>query len=138
MLTRLRTRRTRLLAATMGLAISTAFGAYGIAAAANPHATFDATACATPNDKNLVLTVSWSDMRVSAWSWFVESTEGSGGVFEPLPETMNTGTLTQTFPAEDVGNITSVSATVFRAAGPNFHELASVTLTQPASGWPRC
>jgi hypothetical protein len=77
-------------------------------------------------------------MPVSAWSYFIESTEGSGGVLEPLPETMNTGTLTQTFPAEDVGNILSVSATVFRAAGPNYIELDSVTLTQPASGWPTC
>jgi hypothetical protein len=138
MLTRHRTSRIRLLAASLALATLTAFGAPGIVAAANPHRTFDVTACATPNDKNLVLTVSWSGMPVSAWSYFIESTEGSGGVLEPLPETMNTGTLTQTFPAEDVGNILSVSATVFRAAGPNYIELDSVTLTQPASGWPTC
>ena len=137
MLTRHRTRRIRLFATSLALVISTAFGATGIAAAANPNRTFDVTACATPNDKNLVLTVSWSGMPVSAWSYFVESTEGSGGVFQPVPAPGDTGTLAEAF-SGDVDNILSVNATVFRAAGPNFIELDSVTLTQPASGWPTC
>ena len=137
MLTRHRTRRIRLFATSLALVISTAFGATGIAAAANPNRTFDVTACATPNDKNLVLTASWSGMPVSAWSYFVESTDGSGGVFEPVPAPGDTGTLGEAFPG-NVDNILSVNATVFRAAGPNFIELDSVTLTQPASGWPTC
>ena len=138
MLTRHRTHRIRLVAASLALGISTAVGAAGIAAAANPHRTFDVTACATPNDKNLVLTVTWSGMPVSAWSYFIESTDGSGGIFEPVPEPGDAGTLTQTFSGRDVDNILSVSATVFRVAGPNYIELDSVTLTQPASGWPAC
>ena len=137
MLTRHRTRRIRLFATSLALVISTALGATGNAAAANPNRTFDVTACATPNDKNLVLTVSWSGMPVAAWSYFVESTDGSGGVFETVPAPGDTGTLAEAFPG-DVDNILSVNATVFRAAGPNFIELESVTLTQPASGWPTC
>ncbi|HEV8280657.1 MAG TPA: hypothetical protein VGQ02_02260 [Candidatus Limnocylindrales bacterium] len=136
MRTHLRTRRVRVLAASLALAITTAFGASGIAWAANPNRTFDATACATPNDKNLILTVSWSGMPVSAWSWFIESTDGSGGVFQPVPQPGDSGTLTETFSGGDVSNIQSVNATVFRAAGPNYVELDSETLTQPASGWP--
>jgi hypothetical protein len=126
-----------LLAASLVLAISTAFGASGIAAAANPNRTFDVTACATPNDKNLILTATWSGMPVSAWSWFIESTEGSGGVFSPVPEPGDSGTVTNTFPIE-VSTIQSVSATVFRSAGPNYVELDGATLTQPTSGWPTC
>jgi hypothetical protein len=138
MFTRVRARRARLVLVSLVIASSTAFAAAGIAAAANPNRTFDVTACATPNDKNLILTVSWSGMPVSAWSYFIESTEGSGGVFEPLPQVTHSGTLTQTFPADDVANIQSVSGTVFRSAGPNYVELASETITQPTSGWPRC
>jgi hypothetical protein len=133
-----RSRRTLLLAASLGLVISTALGAAGTAAAANPNRTFDVTACATPNDKNLILTASWSGMSVSAWSYFIESTEGSGGVFQPVPQPGDSGRVTNTFPAGDVSNIQAVSATVFRAAGPNYVELDGATLTQPASGWPRC
>jgi len=131
-------RRTLLLAASLGFAISTALGTAGMAAAANPNRTFDVTACATPNGKNLILTASWSGMPVSAWSYFIESTEGSGGAFQPVPQPGDGGTLTNTFPADDVSNIQSVSATVFRAAGPNYVELDSSTVAQPAAGWPRC
>ena len=138
MLTRHRTRRSRLLAATLGLVISATIGAAGIASAANPIRTFDVTACATPNGKNLVLTATWSGMQVDAWSYFVESTEGSGGVFSPVPQPGTSGTVTNTFPAEDLSNIQSVNATIFRATGPNYRELDSVTVTQPATGWPRC
>jgi hypothetical protein len=137
MLTRHRTGRIRLLVASLALAISATFGASGIAAAQNPNRTFDVTACATPNGKTLILTVSWSGMPVSAWSYFIVSTEGSGGTFQPVPEPGDSGTLTNTF-ALDVDTIQSVSATVFRSAGPNYIELDSVTLTQPESGWPRC
>jgi hypothetical protein len=45
--------------------------------------------------------------------------------------------LTQTVPV-DVSSIQSVSATLFRSAGPNYHEVESQTIIQPASGWPRC
>ena len=138
MLTRHRIHRSRLPAASVALAISMAVGAPGVAAAANPNRTFDVTACATPNDKTLVVTVAWSGMPVSAWSYFIESTEGSGGVFEPLPEPGSTGALTQTFAATDVATIQSVSATVFRATGPGYHELDSVTVTQPGTGWLTC
>ena len=137
MLTRHRTRRIRVFATSLALVFSTAVGATGIAAAANPNRTFDVTACATPNDKNLILTANWSGMPVAAWSYFVESADGSGGVFEPLPAPEDTGTLTQSIPG-DVDNILSVTASIFRVAGPNYHELDSVTLTQPASGWPTC
>ncbi len=138
MLARHRSRRVWLLTASLALGMSAAFGATGIAAAANPNRTFDVTACAAPNNQSLYLTVSWSGIAVSAWSYFIESTEGSGGVFGPVPEPGKTGTVTQTFAAEDVANIQSVSATVFRAAGPNYRELDSATLTQPAAGWPTC
>jgi hypothetical protein len=137
MLTHHRTRRIRLLVASLGLATLTTFGAFGIAAADNPNRTLEVTACATPNDKVLILTVSWSGMPVSAWSYFIESTDGSGGTFGPVPEPGDAGTLTNTSWV-DVENILSVSATVFRVAGPNYVELDSVTLTQPAEGWPRC
>jgi hypothetical protein len=136
MFTRHGSRRIRLLTASVALGISTAFGASGTASA-NPHRTFDVTACAA-DANNLVLTASWSGIPVSAWSYFIESTEGSGGVFDTVPAPGKTGTVTQTFPAEDVGNIQSVSATVFRSAGPNYREIESVTLTQPVSGWPNC
>ena len=126
-----------MLAASLALGVSTVFAAFGIAAAANPNRTLDVTACATPNDKNLVLTVSWSGMPVSAWSYFIESTDGSGGTFQPVPEPGDAGTLSETL-SIDVDTVQTVSATVFRSAGPNFHELGSVTLTQPASGWPTC
>ena len=138
MLTRHRIRRSRLIAATLGLVISATMGSAGLASAASPNRTFDVTACATPNDKNVVLTATWSGMQVDAWSYFVESTEGSGGVFSPVPEPGASGTLTQTFPAEDVSSILSVNATVFRATGPNYRELDSITVTQPATGWARC
>ena len=137
MFARQRMKRDRLLAASLALGIWTAVAASGIAAAANPNRTLDVTACATPNDKNLVLTVSWSGMPVSAWSFFIESTDGSGGTFQPVPEPGDAGTLSETF-SIDVDTVQSVSATVFRSAGPKFHELDSVTLTQPASGWPTC
>jgi len=137
MLSRARLRRPAVILASLVIATSTALAVSGIAAAANPNRTFEVTACATPNGKNLVLTASWSGMPVSAWSYFIESTDGSGGVFEPVPAPGNSGTVTQTFPV-DVDNIQSVSVTVFRAAGPNYVELASATLTQPASGWPTC
>ena len=139
MLTRHPTRRIRLLVASLGLASLTAFGAVGIAAADNPNRAFDVTACATPNGKVLNLTVSWSGMPVSAWSFFIESTDGSGGTFQPVPEPGDSGELTTAFPG-DVDTIQSVSVTVFRSAGgsANYVELDSVTLTQPASGWPRC
>ena len=139
MLTRHRTGRIRLMAAGLGLAILANLGAAGIAAAQNPNQTFEVTACATPNGKNLILTATWSGMPVSAWSWFIESTEGSGGIFGPVPEPGDEGTVTNTFPV-DVDNIQSVSATVFRSAGEssNYVELDSVTLTQPAEGWKRC
>jgi hypothetical protein len=127
-----------LLAASLGLAISIALGAAGMVAAENPNRTFDVTACATPNEKNLILTASWSGMPVSGWSYFIVSTEGSGGAFQPVPQPGDSGTLTNTFPAGHVSNIQSVSATVFRAAGPNYVELDTTTLTQPAAGWPRC
>jgi hypothetical protein len=107
------------------------------ATASNPNRTFDMTACATPNGKNLILTASWSGMPVSAWSYFIESTDGSGGVFGPVPEPGDAGTVSNTFPV-DVDTIQSVSATIFRSAGPNYVELDSVTLTQPGSGWPSC
>lgn len=139
MLTRHRTGRIRLLVAGVALAVSATFGAAGITAAENPNRTFDVTACTTPNGKVLIQTVSWSGMPVSAWSYFVISTEGSGGTFQPVPEPGDSGTLTNTF-AGDVDTIESVSATVFRSAGEssNYVELDSVTLTQPESGWPRC
>jgi hypothetical protein len=78
-------------------------------------------------------------MPVSAWSYFIESTEGSGGIFAPVPEPGDAGTLTNTF-GGDVDTIQSISATVFRSAGEssNYVELDSVTLTQPADGWERC
>ena len=110
----------------------------GVAIAANPHRIFDASACATPSGDQLVLTAAWSGMRVAAWSYFVESTEGSGGIFDTVPQPGKAGTVTQTVGAEDVANIQTVSATVFRAAGPHYFELASETLTQPASGWAAC
>ena len=138
MLTRHRVRRSRLLAATLGLVISATIAGAGIASAANPNRTFDVTACATPNGKNVVLTATWSGVQVDAWSWFVESIEGSGGVFQPVPQPGTSGTLTQTFPAEDVSSIQAVNATIFRATGPNFRELDSVTVSQPATGWSRC
>ena len=139
MLTRHPTRRIRLLVASLGLASLTALGAVGIAAADNPNRAFEVTACATPNGKALIQTVSWSGMPVSAWSFFIESTEGSGGTFQPVPEPGDSGELTNTF-AGDVDTVQSISATVFRTAGgsSNYVELASVTLTQPQSGWPRC
>jgi hypothetical protein len=128
-----------LLIGSLGLAIVATFGAAGIAAADNPNRTFEVTACATPNGKTLVQTVSWSGMPVAAWSYFIESTDGSGGTFQPVPEPGDSGTLTNTF-AVDVDNIQSVSATLFRSAGEssNYVELDSVTLTQPADGWERC
>jgi hypothetical protein len=120
------------------LVISMSVAASGVAAAANPNRTFDVSACATLNGQNLILTAVWSGMRADAWSYFIESTEGSGGVFQPVPEPGRSGTLTNTFPAEDVANIQSVEATIFRAAGPNSIEVASTTLTQPAAGWTTC
>ena len=139
MLTRHPTRRIRLLVASLALAISAAFGAVGIAAAESPNRAFEMTACATPNGKVLIQTVSWSGMPVSAWSFFIESTEGSGGTFQPVPTPGDSGELTNTF-ATDVDTIQSVSATVFRSAGgsSNYVELDSLTLPQPVSGWSRC
>ena len=132
-----RMKRDQLLAASLALGVWTAFAASGIAAAANPNRTLDVTVCATPNDKNLVLTASWSSMPVSAWSLFIESTDGSGGTFQPVPEPGDAGTVSETL-SIDVDTVQSVSTMVFRSAGPNFRELDSVTLTQPASGWPTC
>ena len=122
------------MATCLALVFSTAFGA-GFAAAANPNRTFDVTACTTPNGKDLILTASWSGMHVDAWSWFVESADGSGGVFGPVPQPGDSGTVTDTFPAETTQ---SVNATVFRAAGPHYVEVGSVTLPQPVDGWARC
>jgi len=135
--TRPKVRRIRALAASLTLALVTVFAASGIVAAANPNRTFDVTACTTPNGKSLILTVSWSGMPVSAWSYFIESTDGSGGIFQPVPAPGDSGTFTETF-GGDASTIQSVEVTVFRSAGPNYQELASVTLTQPVDGWPRC
>ena len=77
-------------------------------------------------------------LQASRLSRVSRSRRRSGGVFEPVPEPGRTGTLTQTFEVEDVADIQSVNATIFRAAGPDFREVASTTLTQPASGWTMC
>jgi hypothetical protein len=139
MLTRHQSGRIRLLVASLGLASVATFGAVGIAAADNPNRTFEVTACTTPNGKTLIVTTSWSGMPVAAISWFIESTDGSGGIGGPVPEPGDSGTLTNTF-GGDLDNIQSVSSAVFRSAGEssNYVELDSVTLTQPESGWPRC
>lgn len=136
MLTHLRSHRIRLLVAGLALSISTALGAAGFAAAANPNSTFDVTACATPSGDSLILTATWSAMRVTHWSNFIESSEGSGGTFQPVPQPGRFGSVSNTFPVP-VDTIDSVSATVFRTANPN-SDLASVTLTRPATGWPTC
>jgi hypothetical protein len=74
-------------------------------------------------------------MTVTGWSYFVQATDGQGSVFEPLPAA-DSGTITQTFADPDL--LLSITATVFRSAGPNYQEIASETLTQPSNGWPRC
>jgi hypothetical protein len=137
LLTRRWVLRGRIMLAGLAIAVA-ASAAPEIVAAARPSEGFDVSACSTPNQKNLVMTVTWSGFEVSAWSYFVESAEGSGGVFGPLAEPTESGTLTQTFAADDVANILSVTGTLFRSAGPNFHQAASETVSQPASGWPRC
>lgn len=130
--------RMRSLTAAIALAAAWSIGSVGLAAAANPHQVFDVTACATNGGKTLIVTASWSGMTVDAWSWFVETTNGSGGVFEPVPVPGESGTATTTV-GGGAASVLTVNASVFRATGGgNYRELASATLTQPASGWPRC
>src|SRR5687768_16325322 len=137
MRTHLRNRGASRLLASLALAISTIFAIAGAAAAANPNRAFDVTACTTPNEKSLVLTVTWSGVEVSAWSYYFETTEGSGGVFESVPQEAESGTFTRTFPG-DVSAIQSVSVTVFRSAGPNYVEVGTETILEPATSVPRC
>lgn len=105
--------------------------------AANPNQAFAVMACATPDDEFYIVGT-WSGFRVAAWSFFIESSEGSGGIFEALAEPMRSGTVSQTSGPTDVSAIQSASITLYRTAGSNPPVAATQTLTQPASGWPSC
>jgi hypothetical protein len=136
--TRPKVRRIRALAASLTLAIATVFAASGLVAAANPNQTFDVTVCKTPNGKNAFVTATWSGMQVDAYVFFVTSTDGSGGTFQPVPAPGESGSLTETLRG-DLNNIQSVEISLFRATGGSkFREVASATITDPASSWPTC
>jgi hypothetical protein len=130
--------RIRSLAAGIALAITMVIGSVGVVVAANPNQTFDVTACAAPNGKTLFVTATWAGMQVDAYSFFVTSSDGSGGTFQPVPAPGESGSVTDTA-GGDVDNIQSVEISLFRATGGSkFREVASATLTQPATGWPTC
>jgi hypothetical protein len=132
MLTRLPTRRARLLVAALGLAIATALGATG-SAVAHHNESFGMTGCVNASGE-LVLTATWSRMRVTDWSYFVVSSEGSGGTFQPVPQPGNSGTVTTTI-GGDPANVSSLRVSLFNGRG---QELATGTLTQRPAGWPPC
>jgi hypothetical protein len=129
------TNRLRLVVVAVALAIAT-FGATSSASAANPNGRLDVTACVT-SDGNLQLTGVWSNLNVAAWSWFTETTDGSGGLGAVLDQPTRSGSFSNTF-LVDPNTVLSVTGTVSRARGSSFVELASVTLTQPLAGWPDC
>jgi hypothetical protein len=135
MLTRLRIRSN--LFRSLALATCLASAAAGMAMAANPNQTFAVTACATRDDEFHIVGT-WSGFRVAAWSFFIESSEGSGGTFQPLPEPVRSGVVSQTSGPIDATAIQSVSITLYRTAGSNPSVAATQTLIQPASGWPSC
>jgi hypothetical protein len=135
MLTRLRIPSNLL--RSLALAACLAMAATGTAMAANPNQTFAVTACATPDDEFHVVGM-WSGFRVAAWSIFIESSDGSGGTFQSLPEPQRSGIVSQTSGPTDVNAVQSVSITLYRTAGSNPPVAATQTLTQPASGWPSC
>jgi hypothetical protein len=137
MLSRLRTRRFPQLLASIVLGALLACGLSGTAVAANPSQSFVVTACVTSADEFHVVGT-WSDVRVAAWSFFIESSEGSGGTFQPLAEPVRSGQVSQTSGPTDTDAIQSVTLSLFRNTGPNPVIAASQTLTQPAAGWPAC
>ena len=131
-------RRIRSLAAGIALAITMVIGSVGLVVAANPNQTFDVTVCVTPNGKNAFVTATWSGMHVDAYSFFVESTDGSGGTFQPVPAPGESGSLTETLRG-DFSLIQSAEITLFRATGGSrFREVASATVPLPATDWPKC
>lgn len=133
MLTRRPARRTRLLVAALGLAISAALAASGTAVA-HHNQSFGMTGCVNASG-DLVLTATWSRMRVTDWSFFVESSEGSGGTFQPVPAPGNSGTVTNTFTELDPATVSSLRVSLFNGSG---QELATGTLNQRPAGWPAC
>ena len=110
-----------------------ALGAVGTAAA-HHNQSFGMTGCVDASG-DLVLTGTWSRMRVTDWSFFVESSEGSGGTFQPVPTPGNSGTVTNTFTELDPATVSSLRISLFNGSG---QELATGTLNQRPAGWPAC
>jgi hypothetical protein len=137
MLTRHPTRRLRMLVAAVALAISAAISASGTAVA-HHNKSFGMTGCVTPTGEFL-LTATWNDMRITHWSYFIESTDGSGGTFQPVPVPGRSGTVTQSFegPAP-FDTVDAVSVSLFRGGGALREEMATGRLTRRPAGWPPC
>lgn len=132
MLTRLSARRIRLLVAALGLAISASLAASGTAVA-HHNQSFGMTGCVDASG-DLVLTATWSRMQITDWSWFVESSEGSGGTAQPVPVPGSSGTVTNTFTELDPATVSLLRVSLFGGG----QELATGALTQPPAGWPVC
>jgi hypothetical protein len=129
-------RLPRRFAAALALSV-TLLAPAAAAAAAGPGPDLDVRACVNANG-DLRLTASWAGMRVTDWSWFVESSEGSGGTFQPVPAPGNSGTVRNVFTGLDPALIDSVSATIYRSPGSDVIELGSMKLFRPNTGWRAC
>jgi hypothetical protein len=135
--THLYSRHVSRLLASWPVVMSLAAVTAGAALGANPNQSFVATACAT-TDGRLEFGGTWSGVRVAAWSNFIESTEGSGGTFEPLPEPARSGSVSGSTGQTDVSTIQSVTVTLHRTTAANGPVAATETVNQPLGGWPSC
>jgi hypothetical protein len=134
MFTRRPTRRIAVLATALALALAAVLGASGTALA-HHNQMFGMTGCVNASGR-LVLTATWSLFRVTDWSWFVESSDGNGGLSGPVPTPGSSGTVTRTFPAGfDPANVSALTVSFSNGAGT---VLAKGRLTQRPAGWPAC
>lgn len=117
----------------MVLAVSGALSASGTALA-HHNQSYGITGCVNASG-DLVLTATWSRMRITTFSWSIEAPAGGGALAGPVPTPGNSGTVTTTFTEPDPVTVSSVSSSLLNGSG---RELATGTLTQRPAGWPPC
>ncbi len=100
--------------------------------------TFGFTACISPPGGELIVTASWTRMRVTHWLWFIEDPEGNNGDgVQPVPVPGSSGTVSVSLEGDTPG-ITSVTVSFFRIDGPDNQQLAKARIARPPAGWPSC